>query len=331
MCSEPAMRAPFSGCSGRTPRGRPSGPASRSRRWRFPCGPNGRRLGLSRLSTDPDVPGWDWRARGDARGRGAYSRAGAPGNDDIKTSLYRRLEPGALPPGPPARRSRVDPRPCSRAPHARENPNSIKTLAQLRAAEAEVRAARSTSMQPSRCRAKGPDRALMLVGEQPGDKEDLAGKPFVGPAGAILDQALAEAGIPRDGLRHQCGQALQVRAARQAAAAQAPDAYEIERCTLVARHRARDRQARGHRGAGRHRGAQPHRPHRHDLARCAGHDTRLRDGIAPGVTHPSVAPCAPRTRRTRRANIGTSTSRTFGSSPRCSPITRRDGARRPSF
>jgi len=38
---------------------------------------------------------------------------------------------------------------------------------------------------------------LMLVGEQPGDKEDLAGKPFVGPAGRILDQALAEAGIPR--------------------------------------------------------------------------------------------------------------------------------------
>jgi DNA polymerase len=38
---------------------------------------------------------------------------------------------------------------------------------------------------------------LMLVGEQPGDREDLVGKPFVGPAGRILDQALAEAGIPR--------------------------------------------------------------------------------------------------------------------------------------
>src|SRR6266699_5938925 len=38
---------------------------------------------------------------------------------------------------------------------------------------------------------------LMLVGEQPGDKEDLAGKPFVGPAGRILDQALADAGIAR--------------------------------------------------------------------------------------------------------------------------------------
>ena len=37
----------------------------------------------------------------------------------------------------------------------------------------------------------------MLVGEQPGDKEDLAGKPFVGPAGQMLDRALEEAGIDR--------------------------------------------------------------------------------------------------------------------------------------
>lgn len=37
----------------------------------------------------------------------------------------------------------------------------------------------------------------MLVGEQPGDSEDLAGHPFVGPAGALLDRALAEAGIER--------------------------------------------------------------------------------------------------------------------------------------
>lgn len=38
---------------------------------------------------------------------------------------------------------------------------------------------------------------LMLVGEQPGDKEDLAGHPFVGPAGLMLDRALKEAGIDR--------------------------------------------------------------------------------------------------------------------------------------
>ena len=38
----------------------------------------------------------------------------------------------------------------------------------------------------------------MLVGEQPGDREDLAGRPFVGPAGRLLDRALEEAGIDRD-------------------------------------------------------------------------------------------------------------------------------------
>jgi uracil-DNA glycosylase len=43
---------------------------------------------------------------------------------------------------------------------------------------------------------EGPlDAALMVLGEQPGDKEDLAGEPFVGPAGRLLDQALAQAGI----------------------------------------------------------------------------------------------------------------------------------------
>ncbi|HEX7167352.1 MAG TPA: UdgX family uracil-DNA binding protein [Acidimicrobiales bacterium] len=39
---------------------------------------------------------------------------------------------------------------------------------------------------------------VMLVGEQPGDKEDLEGRPFVGPAGRLLDKALVEAGIDRD-------------------------------------------------------------------------------------------------------------------------------------
>jgi DNA polymerase len=39
---------------------------------------------------------------------------------------------------------------------------------------------------------------LMLVGEQPGDQEDLAGEPFVGPAGQLLDRALDEAGIDRE-------------------------------------------------------------------------------------------------------------------------------------
>jgi DNA polymerase len=45
---------------------------------------------------------------------------------------------------------------------------------------------------------EGPVNAeIMLVGEQPGDEEDLQGKPFVGPAGKVLDRALAEAGLAR--------------------------------------------------------------------------------------------------------------------------------------
>jgi len=45
---------------------------------------------------------------------------------------------------------------------------------------------------------EGPKRAaMMLVGEQPGDYEDVAGKPFVGPAGKIMDRALEDAGIDR--------------------------------------------------------------------------------------------------------------------------------------
>jgi uracil-DNA glycosylase len=46
---------------------------------------------------------------------------------------------------------------------------------------------------------EGPtSAAVMFVGEQPGDREDRAGKPFVGPAGQLLDEAMEQAGIPRD-------------------------------------------------------------------------------------------------------------------------------------
>jgi uracil-DNA glycosylase family protein len=45
---------------------------------------------------------------------------------------------------------------------------------------------------------EGPaDAAIMLVGEQPGDQEDRAGRPFVGPAGRVLDRALKAAGLDR--------------------------------------------------------------------------------------------------------------------------------------
>jgi len=46
---------------------------------------------------------------------------------------------------------------------------------------------------------EGPESAVMvLIGEQPGDQEDQTGRPFVGPAGKLLDRALAEAGIARE-------------------------------------------------------------------------------------------------------------------------------------
>jgi uracil-DNA glycosylase len=45
---------------------------------------------------------------------------------------------------------------------------------------------------------EGPlDASIMFVGEQPGDQEDIAGRPFIGPAGALFDAALEEAGIDR--------------------------------------------------------------------------------------------------------------------------------------
>jgi uracil-DNA glycosylase family protein len=75
------------------------------------------------------------------------------------------------------------------------------------------------------------DAAVMLVGEQPGDKEDLAGKPFVGPAGRLLDRALEEAGIARDAafvtnaVKHF---KFEMRGKRRLH--KRPNAGEIERC-----------------------------------------------------------------------------------------------------
>ena len=74
---------------------------------------------------------------------------------------------------------------------------------------------------------------LMLVGEQPGDKEDLSGKPFVGPAGRVLDRALAEAGIARrevfvtNAVKHFKHEMRGKRRLHKR-----PNAYEIERCKI---------------------------------------------------------------------------------------------------
>jgi uracil-DNA glycosylase len=73
--------------------------------------------------------------------------------------------------------------------------SSLKTL---REAAADCRACHLWKDATQTVFGEGPQHAqVMLVGEQPGDKEDLAGQPFVGPAGAMLDRALEEAGIDR--------------------------------------------------------------------------------------------------------------------------------------
>ena len=95
-------------------------------------------------------------------------------------------------------------------------------------------------------RGAGDARRSMFVGEQPGDQEDLQGRPFVGPAGQLLDRALAEAGIDRKrGLPHECGQALQVRAARQAPHPPEADRRRGQALPLVAGEGAASSSARG--------------------------------------------------------------------------------------
>ena len=86
---------------------------------------------------------------------------------------------------------------------------------------------------------EGPlDADILFVGEQPGDQEDLAGRPFVGPAGQLFDRALDEAGVDRAAdLRHQRGQAFQVRPARQEAHPRQARRRRDRRLPLVARSR----------------------------------------------------------------------------------------------
>ncbi|HTP90949.1 MAG TPA: UdgX family uracil-DNA binding protein [Xanthobacteraceae bacterium] len=74
----------------------------------------------------------------------------------------------------------------------------IESLSQLAEAEATCKRCPLYRDATQAVPGQGPsDATFMFVGEQPGDKEDLAGRPFVGPAGRVLDQALRDAGIPR--------------------------------------------------------------------------------------------------------------------------------------
>ncbi len=75
----------------------------------------------------------------------------------------------------------------------------LRTIDQLREKAAGCQACDLWKTATQTVFGEGPSRAkLMLVGEQPGDQEDRAGHPFVGPAGKLLDRALEEAGIDRN-------------------------------------------------------------------------------------------------------------------------------------
>lgn len=75
----------------------------------------------------------------------------------------------------------------------------IDTLDALRAATGRCRACPIGQHATQAVCGEGPMQpALMFVGEQPGDQEDLQGRPFVGPAGQLLDRALARLGMARD-------------------------------------------------------------------------------------------------------------------------------------
>ena len=72
------------------------------------------------------------------------------------------------------------------------------TLNKLRDVAAECKACHLWKLGTQTVFGEGKSKSLILfVGEQPGDKEDLSGRPFVGPAGALLDEALEQAGIDR--------------------------------------------------------------------------------------------------------------------------------------
>ena len=82
------------------------------------------------------------------------------------------------------------------------HPASVPATDDLAVVEASARVCTACHLYKSGTQTvfgEGPKRAtMMFLGEQPGDQEDLAGQPFVGPTGKLLDRALAEAGIDRE-------------------------------------------------------------------------------------------------------------------------------------
>jgi uracil-DNA glycosylase family protein len=82
--------------------------------------------------------------------------------------------------------------------HAAEIAAQARSLHGLRSAARDCRACPLWRRATRTVFGAGRSLGVMLVGEQPGHEEDLAGRPFVGPAGKVLDEALTAAGIDRD-------------------------------------------------------------------------------------------------------------------------------------
>lgn len=105
----------------------------------------------------------------------------------------------------------IHPSPSARAPRRAPAKKSARESHTPTTARPDARSLTALREQAEHCRACplwknatqtvfGEGRAsarIVLIGEQPGDREDLTGKPFVGPAGKLLDRALAEAGVAR--------------------------------------------------------------------------------------------------------------------------------------
>lgn len=130
--------------------------------------------------------------------------------DDLPVPEPRERPPRPQDPGGPDLRSRgqrlhvPQTRPPSHGPDEVEVPAVVDAPAEVDApapVAAELDACRRCGLWRDATRGvpgEGPARAsLMLVGEQPGDQEDRSGRPFVGPAGRLLDELLEQAGIAR--------------------------------------------------------------------------------------------------------------------------------------
>ena len=109
---------------------------------------------------------------------------------------------------------------------------AIKTLKALAASEEECRRCPLYRFATQVVPGAGPKQAgLMLVGEQPGNDEDLAGEPFVGPAGRVLDKALAEVKIDRgDTFVANAVKHFKFEQRGKRRLHKKPNAFEIQRC-----------------------------------------------------------------------------------------------------